>query len=336
MFGHCRLTARPRVSRCTRVCHSFRSRSLPGKTRPAVVGRIPDYVRNFLITLLDLTIGLVSATRRASPMGEKITRPVQARKNRTKAIAHSSVSAPPPRNGGLATGLRTLEPETDLQVQKAYLEQLFQSAPEGIAILDPLYHITHVNAEFTRMFGYTQEEARGRMLGEIIVPPGLDAEIEFIHTAITKGQKISLESKRMRKDGSLVDVSIVGMPVKARGGHVAVYAIFRDICERKQAEALQSALYRIARITGSAGDLQDFYASIHSIVGELMCARNFYIALYDQENNLLSFPYFVDEIDPTPAPKPLGKGLTEYVLQAGEPLLATPEVFDNLVRQGKA
>ncbi|MGE5725576.1 MAG: PAS domain S-box protein, partial [Acidobacteriota bacterium] len=269
-------------------------------------------------------------------MGEKITRPVQARKTRAKSIAHSSVSAPPPRNGGRATGLRTLEPETDLQVQKAYLEQLFQSAPEGIAILDPLYHITHVNAEFTRMFGYTLEEARGRMLGEIIVPPGLDAELEFIHGAIAKGQKISLESKRLRKDGSLVDVSIVGMPVKARGGHVAVYAIFRDISERKQAEALQSALYRIAKITSSAGDLQDFYAAIHGIVGELMCARNFYIALYDPESNLLSFPYFVDEVDPTPAPKPLGKGLTEYVLRAGEPLLATPEVFDKLLQQGKA
>jgi len=269
-------------------------------------------------------------------MGERITRPVQAAKNRRKSTAPSSVSAAPPRNGGGAAGLRTLEPEADLQVQKAYLEQLFQSAPEGIAILNPLYHITHVNAEFTRMFGYTLEEARGRMLGEIIAPPGLDAEIDFIHTAITKGQKISLESKRMRKDGSLVDVSIVGMPVKARGGHVAVYAIFRDISERKQAEALQSALYRIARITSSAGDLQDFYAAIHGIVGELMCARNFYIALYDQESNLLSFPYFVDEVDPTPAPKPLGQGLTEYVLRAGEPLLATPEVFDKLVQQGKA
>jgi PAS domain S-box-containing protein len=268
-------------------------------------------------------------------MGEKITRPTQ-RKNRSNSIRSSAVSALTPKNGGLATGLRSLEPEADLQVQKAYLEELFQSAPEGIAILDPLYHVTHINAEFTRMFGYTQEEARGRTLVEIIVPPRLDAEVDFIHAALTKGRKISLESKRKRKDGTMVDVSIVGMPVRAGGGPIAVYAIFRDISERKQAEALQSALYRIAKITSSAGDLQDFYAAIHGIVGELTCARNFYIALYDRESKLLSFPYFVDEIDPAPAPKPLGKGLTEYVLRAGEPLLATPEVFDRLVQQGKA
>jgi len=208
-------------------------------------------------------------------MGEKITRPAQAGGNRSKSPVHGSVGTLPPKNRDLVASLRTLEPEADLQVQKAYLDQLFQSAPEGIAILDPHYHVTHVNAEFTRMFGYTQEEARGRMLGEMIVPAGLDAEIDFIHGAITEGQKISLESKRLRKDGAVVDVSIVGMPVKARGGHVAVYAIFRDISERKQAEALQSALYRIAKITSSAGDLQDFYAAIHGIVGELMYARNF-------------------------------------------------------------
>jgi PAS domain S-box-containing protein len=50
---------------------------------------------------------------------------------------------------------------------------------------------------------------------------------------------------------------------------------------------------------------------------------------------LLSFPYFVDEQDPTPVPKPLGRGLTEYVLRSGEPLLATPAVFEELVRHGE-
>jgi PAS domain S-box-containing protein len=50
---------------------------------------------------------------------------------------------------------------------------------------------------------------------------------------------------------------------------------------------------------------------------------------------LLSFPYFVDEEDPTPAPKPLGRGLTEYVLRSGEPILATPAVFEELVQRGE-
>ena len=54
-----------------------------------------------------------------------------------------------------------------------------------------------------------------------------------------------------------MNVFIVGMPVKVGGGHIAVYAIFRDISERKQAETLQSALYRIAKLTSAAGELHD-------------------------------------------------------------------------------
>jgi len=67
-----------------------------------------------------------------------------------------------------------------------------------------------------------------------------------------------------------------------------------------------------------------------------MYARNFYIALLEPELQLLTFPYFVDEEDPAPASKRLGRGLTEYVIRMGEPLLATPKVFEELVRQGEA
>ncbi len=66
-----------------------------------------------------------------------------------------------------------------------------------------------------------------------------------------------------------------------------------------------------------------------------MPAHNFYIALYDSAKNLLSFPYFVDECDPAPAPKRPGKGLTEYVLRTGKPLLASPEIFAELEKRGE-
>jgi PAS domain S-box-containing protein len=116
---------------------------------------------------------------------------------------------------------------------------------------------------------------------------------------------------------------------------VGICVLYRDIEEHKRAQTLSSALYRIAERTSAASHLQGFYASIHNIVGELMNARNFYIALYDPATELLTFPHFVDEHDPAPAPKRLGRGLTEYVLRTGEPLLATPKVFEELVAKGE-
>jgi diguanylate cyclase (GGDEF)-like protein/PAS domain S-box-containing protein len=65
-----------------------------------------------------------------------------------------------------------------------------------------------------------------------------------------------------------------------------------------------------------------------------MYARNLYVALYDPASELLSFPYFVDEAEDTPPARSLSKGLTEYVLLTGEPLLASPARFDELVDSG--
>src|SRR6202047_525372 len=119
------------------------------------------------------------------------------------------------------------------------------------------------------------------------------------------------------------------------GNRVGAFASYRNITEQKRAEQLNAALYAIAARSQSAEDLQQFFAAIHNILGQLMNARNFYISLYDPQTQLLSFPYFVDEQDPTPTPKPLGRGLTEYVLRSGEPLLATPAVFEELMRRGE-
>ena len=66
--------------------------------------------------------------------------------------------------------------------------------------------------------------------------------------------------------------------------------------ERRQPETVQSALYRIAELASTAQDMQDFYRAVHGIVGELMNANNFYIALYDDERKLISWPYLVDEL----------------------------------------
>ena len=98
---------------------------------------------------------------------------------------------------------------------------------------------------------------------------------------------------------------------------------------------LHAALYRIAEETVSGSDLPTFYAAMHSIVAQLMFAANFYIALHDAQTNTLSFPYFVDENDPPPPPRPMVKGLTEYVLRTGQSHLVTPAVFRKLQEQGE-
>ena len=92
-----------------------------------------------------------------------------------------------------------------------------------------------------------------------------------------------------------------------------------------RARQLQAATYRIAQVAMSAPRLEELLPTVHQIVSELMPAKNFYIALYDEATDLLTFPYFVDEVDPPPAPRHPGRGITEYVLRTGRPLLVKPD-----------
>ncbi|MGB5895296.1 MAG: ATP-binding protein, partial [Ignavibacteriaceae bacterium] len=116
---------------------------------------------------------------------------------------------------------------------------------------------------------------------------------------------------------------------------VMVQAIVRDITERKRSELLQDAVYKISQAANEAKDLNHLFSRIHKTISGFINAKNFYIALYNSELNLLSFPYFVDEFDETPKPKIPGRGLTEYVIRKGEPLLVDPEMFAHLNKTGE-
>ncbi len=110
----------------------------------------------------------------------------------------------------------------------------------------------------------------------------------------------------------------------------------RAIPDAKRAEQTQLATFRISEAAHTAPTLEELFRAIHQIVGELMPASNFYIALYDAARDTISFPYFVDEYDPPPPPKRAGRGLTEYVLRTGKPLLADEAAHRELERHGEA
>ena len=113
--------------------------------------------------------------------------------------------------------------------------------------------------------------------------------------------------------------------------------------ERRRSVAVQDTLYRIADAASAARDMTAFYATMHGIVSELMYAENFYIALFDEERQLLNFAYEVDTVDPNLAHPaewfPMGtgfaKGTTAYVLRTGEPIIITPEAHRELRDRGE-
>ncbi|HEY1658133.1 MAG TPA: PAS domain S-box protein, partial [Candidatus Sulfotelmatobacter sp.] len=225
--------------------------------------------------------------------------------------------------------------QTVLDLRRQCLEQLFQNSPNALVLTDSSFHVQCVNNQFERIFGYSGAKLFGKMIDPLIIPPDRLAEAQWIEQCLQRGEHISLETQRLHHNGSLLDLSISTAPLIINGRPVAYYALYHDISERKRAEALSSALCRIAEKATSTEDLQQFFAATHTILDELMFARNFSIVLYDPESQLLTHPYFVDEKEATPSPTKQGRGLIEYVLRTGEPLLCTPQDLRELQQRGE-
>ena len=109
----------------------------------------------------------------------------------------------------------------------------------------------------------------------------------------------------------------------------------QEVAVRKSGERLQQALFRIAEVSQSSASMDSFYASVHKIVGELLHAKNFYIALITDDGQHLEFPYSADERDVIRSVREMGRGLTEYVLRAAKPALLNRHDIDVLEQHGE-
>jgi PAS domain S-box-containing protein len=133
--------------------------------------------------------------------------------------------------------------EAEILRQTALLDELFESAPEAVALLDLDGRVMRTNREFACLFGYSTEESMGKNLADLIVPADQIDEARTVLAATAAGQRVSGECERRRKDGSLIHVARTASPVTIEGRLIGVYTLYRDITERKLAEAEQGRLH---------------------------------------------------------------------------------------------
>ena len=109
----------------------------------------------------------------------------------------------------------------------------------------------------------------------------------------------------------------------------------QEVLERQRAERLQAALFHIAQLATADIDEGEFYERLHAVVGELINAENFFIALLSDDRRILEFPYYVDTGRRLTLAREVGRHLSEYVLRHGEPLLGGEARIEELAREGE-
>jgi len=124
--------------------------------------------------------------------------------------------------------------EEIIRLQTAYFKQLFDSSPLAICMLNNEDRIININKGFENLFQYTLEEIKGLLLNDLIVPEGFVKEASVLSNEALGNEIVHHDTVRKRKDGNLIDVSIVGYPINIDNKLIGVYGIYMDISERKK------------------------------------------------------------------------------------------------------
>ena len=225
--------------------------------------------------------------------------------------------------------------EVALEESEGRYHQLFDLSPDAIAVHSGGKILLANNTAMKLLGVEKMEDIVGKPMMDFVHPDFRGVVKERTRQQITEGKVVPVtEEKFVRVDGSPIDVEVTAAPIHFQDT-LASLVIFRDITERKRAQNLQEAVYRIAIATETTKSLDDLFTQIHEIISSVMPAENFYITLYDEKRNVLRFQYFKDDKD-EPFLKEIqpGQGLTAYVLKTGKSLLCTQAVHDELERQG--
>ncbi|HVS31347.1 MAG TPA: EAL domain-containing protein [Thermoanaerobaculia bacterium] len=225
-----------------------------------------------------------------------------------------------------------------LRTTVAILKAQQEATIDGILVVGLQGEILSYNRRFLEIWGIPAEVAakandRELMLYAAKHVADWESFRNLVHALYADPAAVRTDDPVPLNDGRILSRTTV--PVTSGGKPAGRAWYFRDVTEQRRAQDLQAALFRIGELNRATGELEEFYRSIHRVVGELMDATNFYIAEYDAGHDLVSFPYFADEHDTTPEPRKRGRSITDYVLRKGKPVLVGREDFDALIAAGE-
>jgi len=205
---------------------------------------------------------------------------------------------------------------------------IFKNIPDAAFYQDTKGDILDVNPAFTRLFAYTKNDIIGKNIDKIgFYPKG----------KIKEGKDLTnFETIRQKKNGTLVPVRMSTSFVKIKDKVTGIITLYQDITERKQNEQIQQVLYNISKAANSPISLDELYRTIHKELGKIIDTTNFYIALLDEKEGKIYFPYHVDEMGDEFEPQNLEyKSLTCYVIKNKRSLLLNYNKIKELNKNGE-
>ena len=203
------------------------------------------------------------------------------------------------------------------------LTQFLDLLLDVVCVVDAEGHFQFVSAACEQVFGFTREEMVGKTVQDLVHPEDRERTLNLAGRVMAGTESTQFENRYLRKDGSIAH--IMWSARWSEEGKVRI-GVARDITRRKQAELVQSALFRISQAAHRTHDLVTLLDQIRDIFVPLVPSEGFYVALRDNLDGRWNFACYRGEDDAGVAPKDAIEALCERIRAEGR-ILLEPEAL---------
>jgi PAS domain S-box-containing protein len=240
--------------------------------------------------------------------------------------------------------------QAELSESEQLFKGVFQQSSEGIEIVDSEGCIIEWNTAMEELTGVTRSECLGKLFWEVekkissaskevqsLIDKRGHEFIDKLNNSDAYENPDAWEYNWLTKDGQQRFIHITTFQIHTQRGRMLVF-LFNDISASKRTQLLTSIIHEVTKAVNTTQNQYELFKSIHQSLAKLINVDNFYIAFYNKEKNLITLPYFVDEIDSDSSPIKANskKSLTAQVIAAGIPMLLNQHEIEERNNRGES
>lgn len=220
---------------------------------------------------------------------------------------------------------------------RKFAEDLVRTANIIVVGLDTSGKVNVLNKAAEELTGYTFDELNGKNWFEILVPKNRFPKVWDEFNVLISGQNktTTFENPILTKSGEERLISWQNSLVFNGDENTGTISYGTDITVRKRADLIEKVHYEITQGVTTTSNLDELLKLIHQSLKKVLYAENCFIALYNHDTGLFSFPFFVDKFDEAPPPLKLHKSCTAYVYRTGKSSIINTKEFEQLRDQNE-